>query len=290
MKSLTCILPLAISVVILGCGDDATGTGGAGGSGATGGTAGSGGIGTSGGSGGGGGEALCTATFTWLQKDAYKETAGRTSDLWPPHTTTKLDVTCPGENGQKNLELVASVWNENHGTTPDAVDANGDVFLVDVKHESVEGTREDLVALVAAYESCECDPSTKFLSLDSLQDAAAQEVVGNVIAYLQTNLTCTAAGGVDALIANLQNGEIDLVLADLPSCTFASGTTFSEGLDEALTTLLAESQEVLGGYHVCNNDAILQATLFQNFVDSGAVQACDGTIAACKGPLWFYKP
>src|SRR5262245_29962560 len=36
----------------------------------------------------------CTATFRWLQKDAYKNTGGRSTALWPPHTTTVLDVQC----------------------------------------------------------------------------------------------------------------------------------------------------------------------------------------------------
>ena len=35
----------------------------------------------------------CTATLHFLQKDAYKDGAGRSSDLWPPHTTVRQSST-----------------------------------------------------------------------------------------------------------------------------------------------------------------------------------------------------
>ncbi len=263
----------------VGCGDD--GSAGAGGAGA----------GSAGGSGGGGGATVqetCTATFHWLQKDAYKETAGRTSALWPPHTTTLLEVVCVPDGGAE--EQVASSFQANHGTEPGAVDANGDVILEDMRQATATGTRAELLDLVAAYEACACEPATSFLSMDSLGDAAVEELVTNLIVYLQQNLTCTSPGGVDALIQNLQNGEIDLVIADLPSCTWAGGTTFEGGLDEALTTLLEQTQEVLSGYHVCNNDALLQANMFEEFAASGDIVACDNTTAVCQGPLWLYEP
>ena len=36
-------------------------------------------------------ESGCEARFLWLQKDAYRSTAGRSFDFWPAHTTTQLE-------------------------------------------------------------------------------------------------------------------------------------------------------------------------------------------------------
>ena len=66
---------------------------------------------------GGAGE-ICTATFRWLQKDAYKSTPGRNSALWPPHTTTTLSVECGGADG-------GYAFHDNHGTAPTATDDAG---------------------------------------------------------------------------------------------------------------------------------------------------------------------
>ena len=105
---------------------------------------------------------VCEATFRVLQKDAYKETAGRSSDLWPPHTTTVLEVTCDGEAVDGGFEA-------NHGTEPGQTDANGDVILVEVGTYSAPGTREELELLLETYATCDCESTTEFLSLDSLQ-------------------------------------------------------------------------------------------------------------------------
>lgn len=246
---------------------------------------------TTSGTGTGGAAAVetCTATFQWLQKDAYKDTAGRTTSLWPPHTTTTLAITCQvGEDGP--VEQVGSAFHANHGTEPSAVDANGDVFLVEIRADEIKGSREDLLDLLAKYEACECDAATKFLSLDSLQDAAVDALLKNVVAYFQTHLSCTSAGGVDALIQALQAGDFDQVLTDLPTCSWDSGSDLASGFDEALSTFLATTQEVLAGYHVCNNDAELQANLFLSTAGGKKAVACDANQDLCKGPKWFYDP
>lgn len=241
-----------------------------------------------GGTGGSGPVETCTATFRWLQKDAYKDTAGRTSALWPPHTTTTLDVSCQIAGGSP--EQVASAFMANHGTEPSDEDANGDVILVETKKDQIVGTRAELLALVSAYETCQCDPDTKFLSLDSLQDAAVQVLVQNVMAYLQDHLVCAGPGGTDALVKALGEGNLDQVLTDLPSCSWDSGSDLASGLDDALATFLATTQEVLSEYHVCNNDASLQAALWHGFAVFGDLTACDGNAEICHGPKWFYEP
>lgn len=263
---------LALLPLLVACSSSPGGTGGNGG----------------GGAGGGAAAETCTATFRWLQKDAYKDTAGRTSALWPPHTTTALAVTCQTEGGAPTE--IAAAFMANHGTEPDAEDANGDVILVETKRDQVIAPRAELLDLVAAYQACECDPATKFLSLDSLQDAAVQVLVQNVIGYLQAHLVCASPGGTDALVQALGDGDLATVLADLPSCTWDSGSDLAGGLDEALAAFLETTQEVLSEYHVCNNDASLQASLWQGFAGAREVIPCDGNKPVCHGPMWFYEP
>ena len=225
--------------------------------------------------------ASCTATFRWLQKDAYKDTAGRTSALWPPHTTTSLDISCAGKEN-------ADAFQENHGTKPGAVDAKGDVFLVEVKSATVQGSQKELEALVDAYSSCECEAATKFLSMNSLNDEKVKALLGQVVAYLEKHLSC--AGGTSALVDYLKGGQIDEAIGILETCSWDSGTDLATGLNEALTALLAASKEQLDGYHVCNNDATLQADLFATFQSTKKARACEATSALCKSPAWFYNP
>jgi hypothetical protein len=272
---------VALGLTLLsGCSSGSGDSGNASGGKGTGGV-GTGGVGTGGTSGADAGNELCTASFAWLQKDAYKDTAGRTSDLWPPHTTTTLDITC---NGQ----VVRSAFRENHGTKPDAVDANGDVFLVKVASKDVSGQKQALEALADAYESCEC--STKFLSMDSLGDETIQLVVQEISTYIVAHLTCTGSVDANGVVTLLQNGDIQGVLAALPSCTWESGFDLANGFDTALQKIIADAQEALADYHVCNNDAELEATLFDDFGKTGQATACNGDSTLCHGPKWFYKP
>ncbi len=230
-------------------------------------------------------QAPCTARFHWLQKDAYKSTAGRTTELWPAHTTTELEIVCPTKTGTK---VVSSSAMENHGTKVGAVDANGDVILVETKVAEITGSRGQLEKLAAAYRHCDCDGATKFLSLDSLDANLAKQLLAKVEAYLGANLECPE--GTDAILRALNEGRIDDALAALPECTWKDGKSLEAGLDEAMATLAAESKQELGAFHVCNNDAELQADLFATFAASGKIRECDSGAPMCHGPAWFYAP
>ena len=48
--------------------------------------------------------------------------------------------------------------------------------------------------------------------------------------------------------------------------------------------------KTLADYHVCNNDASLQAKLVQSYTSGGQVGSCDGQDPICHSPLWFYSP
>jgi hypothetical protein len=228
-----------------------------------------------------GGTEECVATFHWLQKDAYKDTAGRTSDMWPPHTTTTLEISCNGS-------VVRSEFRENHGTKPGALDANGQVFLVDVAQKQVTGPRTELEALADQYASCEC--GNEFLSLNGLNDPKVQPLIGKLSDYMLQNLTCSGATDTQGLINLITSGDIPGALAVLPNCSWSSGADFEAGLDAALQAVIAASNETLGAYHVCNNDAMLQAGLFEGYATSKSVGACDPNATVCAGPAWFYKP
>ncbi len=227
----------------------------------------------------------CKARLHWLQKDAYKSSAGRTSDLWPPHTTTELEIVCQSHGVDK---LVTRVEMDNHGTKVGAVDASGKVILVETKLTEIAGSKSKLLALAKAYGACECDSVTDFLSLDNLDQGLEKDLIGKVAAYLQANLVCP--NGTDGILAALQGGRIDEVLGTLPSCTWKSGKSLAGGLDEAMGALAAETQGELGNYHVCNNDAELQAQLVADFAATGKVRACDAQSPVCHSPSWFYNP
>jgi hypothetical protein len=79
----------------------------------------------------------CTATLHFLQKDAYRDGAGRSSPLWPPHTTTVLDYYC-----QENA--AGDATNVNHGTAPDDTDAMGQVILDETGTVAVSGPMDEI--------------------------------------------------------------------------------------------------------------------------------------------------
>lgn len=229
----------------------------------------------------------CGVVLRMLQKDAYRDGPGRTSALWPPHTTTVMEVTCTPAGGAP--QMVASAFMENHGTRPDAVDtASGRMILTETRRFGpVPGTRAELLSLADAYRACECAPGTRFLSLEALQDTAVQSLVGALIGYVDAHLAC--AGGVTAaqVIDALRNGRIAEVIAALPMCSWSAGSSLASGFDDAITRALSAT---LAQYHVCNNDAFLQAQLFGVFQAEHVVRACDNTSATCHGPRWFYTP
>lgn len=230
----------------------------------------------------------CTATFRWLQKDAYADLAGRSSPLWPPHTTTTLQVICVDELGTE--ALVGDAFMANHGTEPGTLDLHGDVVLVETNVESVQGSRAELLSLVDTYQGCECFPGTNFLSMDALEDEAVQAVVQKLLEYVGANLDCGGNPPVSDVITALQAGDIETVLEALPGCTWADGHDWGTGFSEAAAVLLDDIVTTLDGYHVCNNDALLQATLWAEYLETGAIGTCDSGSAMCAGPMWFYEP
>lgn len=265
-----CSSLLSLVLFSAACGDSGSQPSGGGGAGA--------GIG---GAGGGAQSQSCEAVLTFLQKDAYKETAGRTSSLWPPHTTTTFEITCDGE-------VVSSAFMANHGTEPDAVDANGDLFLEPQGSVTLAGTRDELDALESAYSACECD--TQFLSMDALSDSVVQDLVAEVTSYVVENLTCTGAVSADDVATMLSQGDIEGVLGALPDCAWANGADWDVGLDQALQAIISAANETLAEYHVCNNDAMLQAELIDAFAADKTVGSCGAGNPLCRGPAWYYEP
>jgi hypothetical protein len=159
-----------------------------------------------------------------------------------------------------------------------------------MKTVELEGTRAELSALADAFEACSCEAETTFLSLDSLSETAASDLVGELTQYLSANLVCSDGVTTEEVIGYLTNGQIEEAIIGLTYCSWASGATFEDGLDEALEAVIAATADTLADYHVCNNDAVLQAELVTTFVDTGKVTACNPAVAACRGPLWFYNP
>jgi hypothetical protein len=231
----------------------------------------------------------CYALLHWLQKDAYKNTGGRTDQAWPPHTTTVMEVHCVDDTGTDTI--VGSAFRDNHGTDPGTVDANGRSMLDEVKvSDPAPGTRDQLLGLLATYTQCECAPATQFLSMTSVQGPVEQQILGAVVGYVQANLECSGAVTTDQLVGMLPNGDFDDAISAMPSCTWANGADWSTGLTQAAQSVLASTQEQLSSYHVCNNDAMLEANLFSTFASTGNVVACDNTTPICQGPAWFYNP
>lgn len=227
----------------------------------------------------------CTATMRFLQKDAYKSTAGRSSNKWPPHTTVQVDIACGSP-----AAVVASSFQANHGTKPSDKDATGTTILVETKAITATGKRAQLEALKTAFDGCSCDGGTEFLSLDQVQDEAVQKVVAELVTYAGEVLVCTGDKPTADVVGLLEKGDLSGFLDALSSCEFREGESFEKGFDEALGKLLAASSTTLAGYHVCNNDAALQEELFKTFQSTGKVGACDPANVLCAGPRWFYTP
>ncbi len=218
----------------------------------------------------------CTATMRWMQKDAYAEYAGRTSNAWPPHTTMELRVNCG--SGTSVSEQV------NHGTAVSATDPSGTPILVRVKTESVDGTEAEMTALANAFDSCHCN-GTQILSMDSLSDPLVQDVIGDIRGYVTANMQCTGATPAE-IAAMLQGGDADAALVELDNCTWNTGHSW----ETAFETALASSGGNLDGYHVCNNDAMLQADLWDGFASGAGVTSCSLNAPVCSGPEFFYTP
>ena len=168
----------------------------------------------------------CTATYRTLQKDAYKDLGGRTTPLWPPHTTTDLTVTC-------GTTQVGYAFQANYGSKPGEKDKNGRDLLDVVKTETRKGSKAELLALLAEYEGCGCDPS-KFLGLSTIQKGPAADLLAQLIPILERDVTC--AGGVKGLIDALKAQDIDAATKLVPTCKF-TGNDLKSALDEAMAAV-----------------------------------------------------
>ena len=227
------------------------------------------------------GSAICSGAMAVLQKDAYRETAGRTHGPWPPHTTTQLSWSC------SDSDVTTTAFQANHGTEPGETDANGDVLLVETGAIQVSGSPAQMLALQEAYDACVCN--TKFLSLDALGDEAVQELVSLLSDYIIANVDCTGNVSSMELAGLLQMGDVEAVVAEINNCSWNTGG-WSGGFDDALTAVLEQAMETLDEYHVCNNDAQIQVALVSTYANTGDVVPCDGDAPACHGPQWLYTP
>jgi hypothetical protein len=240
---------------------------------------------TSGSSAAQGANETCTATFHWLQKDAYKNTGGRTNAAWPPHTTTQVDVVCNDADGNETYRT--STFQENHGTKPGQLDPNGRVYLDEVKSETATAPRATLDAFVASYKQCECDPETTFLSLDSAKGDTEKAILGEVENYVTAHLVCTGDVATSDVVSMIDSGDYAGALeAATNSCSWEEGYGFADGFKQATSAVVSSLTE----YHVCNNDAQLQAGIWSTLRSNGEVAACDNTSAVCHGPAFFYNP
>ena len=192
-----------------------------------------------------------------------------------------MTVTCGGQVVSEAIML-------NHGTGPEAVDEQGTPILVEVRSETATGDRASLEALADGLRDCEC--GTEFLSLDALAAPEVQELVAELTAYMEANLTCPFEGGVGLLIQALNDKDVGTFLDKADECTWASGASWSDGLDEALSYFAEESFKKLSDYHVCNNDAMIQTEMWETFASTGNVPACDTASSMCSGPRWLYNP
>jgi len=224
----------------------------------------------------------CTATFVFWQKDAYKDVGGRTNDLWPPHTTTQLEVSCQTAEGEQHI----APFKENYGSKPGQKDKNGNDLLVRVQMDphvvTVHAPWRDMKNLVASYEDCGCDPQG-FLGLDTI-DADGKQLFEELAPIL------TCPDGSDAILAALKDRRYDDAKRMAAACRLKDGVTQSQ-LAETASQVDAEVKKTLAEHHVCNNNAELQADLFVRFRDHDDAHACDPhDRALCYGPKLFYSP
>lgn len=215
----------------------------------------------------------CTATFVFLQKDAYKETAGRSSALWPAHTTTVLEVSCQTSRGEQHI----APFQENYGTKPGAKDANGDEILVKVEMDpkvvTTKAPWREMKNLVAAYESCGCD-ETKFLSMDKLTEQG-KALAADIVRVL------SCPGGEDALRSAIEESRFAEALQIVATCQVREGMSLD---------VQAQVEKTFADQHVCNNNALLQADLFARFRDHKDASACSAQSKLCSGPKIFFDP
>ena len=217
-------------------------------------------------------------TLTVLQKDAYSDVAGRSSDLWPPHTTTVFEW----ENG-KEVQL-------NHGTSPEETDANGNLFLVETKVYSFSGTKSQMESLQAKYKEAIYDDDTHhFLNLEDGTAALEQSFLTGIKEYMidgTNGLTITGPVSIDSLITLFEIGDYYSFGSALPNCNWTQ-SNWIIAFESVLGDVLGDLGENLEDYHVCNDDASLQVGLIKNYISTGKVEI---PAKLNDGPMMFYTP
>jgi hypothetical protein len=225
-------------------------------------------------------EKMYTGTLTVLQKDAYSNVAGRSSNLWPPHTTTVFKW----ENGEE--------IHVNHGTAPDEIDASGTPFLVEQKVYSFTGTRKQLETLQAAYRRADFDDGTdtnKFLGMSEAKTSLEKAFLAGLIDYIAdgaNGLYCTGSGTVNDLTALLKAGKFHEFIDAIANCNWTR-SDWETALLTVLEDTIIEEGHSLTQYHVCNDDADLQVRLIKTFIADGSIKMPE---KINNGPMLFYSP
>lgn len=218
-----------------------------------------------------------TATFSVLQKDGYSNIAGRTSALWPPHTTTVFSWS------------LGSAVQLNHGQAIDVVDKKGNFLLEEVEVYSLSGTANDFSALQEAYMNAACDADNKLVFGISIASSNLEKaVLDGVKEMVRADASFKTAGFVskDSLLALFEQREYGLVVKELPNCNWKQ-SDWKTAFETSLATELAKEGKTSADYHICNNDAYLQVELIKNFIATGKVEL---NIGSCDGPRWYYAP
>jgi len=220
----------------------------------------------------------CAVRFAWFQKDVLSDDDGLNHEPWPTHTTTALEWNCLGTDFD-----YATV--SNHGTGYTDLTPTGD-FALDMELWTDEHpvSESGLAALVAAYSDCSCDAATTVQPLDALDDPGVADLLDGVAGLVRDRLICARGTSVEDIADQLAAGEIDRVLDTTQACHFAEGVSWSDLFDDAYQAHVGE----LAATHVSNNDAALQAALFEAWQETGTLGPCDAAGALCTGPLWFY--
>ena len=218
-----------------------------------------------------------SGTLTVLQKDAYSDVPGRSSNLWPPHTTTVFTW-----EGSEKVQL-------NHGTAPNEVDANGDKFLVVVKEYTFSGTKAQIQSLEDAYISATMDDENKFLDLAAASTSLETSFISGVKEYFADGANGIPNDGditKDSLISLFEAKMYKEFATHLPSFGWDKAD-WKIALETVLGDILQKEGKELNNYHVCNDDAELQVGLINNFISTGNVQMPE---KIADGPLMFYTP
>ncbi|MCK5775912.1 MAG: hypothetical protein KAH25_07050 [Bacteroidales bacterium] len=223
-------------------------------------------------------EKTYNGTLTVLQKDAYSDVAGRSSDLWPPHTTTVFKW----ENGEE-VQL-------NHGTAPEETDANGDLFLVEAKVYSFSGTKNQMEALQTKFTKAIYDDATHhFLNLTDGTAVLEQSFLLGLKAYMDdgaNGLIMTGLISKDSLISLFESGDYYSFGSALPNCNWTQSHWIT-AFETVLGDVFGDLGHNLEDYHVCNDDAYLQVGLIKNYMSTGKIEIPE---KLDDGPMMFYTP